>query len=80
MSADPGIVIIGAPSPAAPVGEGEPGVLSVDRRIESEDGSRDEVLVSAIVTVLDGDGELLMVRDATEAEAGRVLAVERVWQ
>lgn len=63
-----------------PVGEGEPGVLGVDRRIESEDGSRDGVLVSAIVTVLDEDGELLTVRDATEAEAARVLAVERAWQ
>ncbi|GAA4182394.1 hypothetical protein GCM10022252_08260 [Streptosporangium oxazolinicum] len=53
--------------------------LGVDRRIESEDGSRDEVLVSAIVTVLDEDGELLTVRDATETEAARLLAVERVW-
>ncbi|TKK90405.1 hypothetical protein FDA94_05215 [Herbidospora galbida] len=62
-----------------PAGEDDPGVLGVDRRIESEDGSRDEVLVSAIVTVLDEDGELLTVRDATETEAARVLAVERAW-
>lgn len=63
-----------------PVRENEPAVLGVDRRIESEDGSRDEVLVSAIVTVLDEDGEVLTVRDATETEAARVLAVERAWQ
>ncbi|MEV1199497.1 hypothetical protein [Microbispora rosea] len=63
-----------------PVRENEPAVLGVDRRIESEDGSRDEVLVSAIVTVLNEDGEVLTVRDATETEAARVLAVERAWQ
>ncbi|WP_061296390.1 hypothetical protein [Herbidospora cretacea] len=63
-----------------PYGEDEPGLPGVDRRAESEAGSPGEVLVSAIVTVLDDDGDSLTVRDASEAEAARVLAVERTWR
>jgi hypothetical protein len=55
-------------------------MLAADRRIVTRDVSRGQALVSAIVTVLDEEGDSLTVRDAISAEAARVIAAEQTWK
>ncbi|MGI5486374.1 hypothetical protein [Microtetraspora malaysiensis] len=60
--------------------EGGNGILTTDRRIIKRDVVNCRALVSAVVTVLDEEDDLLTVRDATDAEAARVIAAERTWR
>jgi hypothetical protein len=53
-------------------------VFSVDRQIIARDRIRRLTLLTGIVTILRHENELVEVRAATEAEAARVLMVERM--
>lgn len=60
--------------------EGGNSILTTDRQIIKREATDGRTLVSAVVTVLDEDDDLLTVRDATDAEAARVIAAERTWR
>ncbi|WP_433420814.1 hypothetical protein ACQP1V_09055 [Microtetraspora malaysiensis] len=60
--------------------EGGNSILTPDRQIIKREAADGRALVSAIVTVIGEEDDLLTVRDATDAEAARVVAAERTWR
>ncbi|MFI7133540.1 hypothetical protein ACIBQ1_48245 [Nonomuraea sp. NPDC050153] len=53
-------------------------VLSVDRQVVARDATRMNSLLTGIVTILRNENDFVEVRAATEAEAARVITVERL--
>jgi hypothetical protein len=53
-------------------------VLSVDRQVIVRDRIRQNTLLTGIVTILRNENDFVEVRAATQAEATRVITIERL--